>query len=131
MLSGLLGRPLFHAVRTGFAGVDIRAGALAMRGAGAGAGVAAAVCVLGVAYLSITIWQPLERRLLFWTMQAMVRLRSGMVWPHTLKASSMQSCCSCWVWAKAGVARRPAANTRASAIWFFMEMSPSISGTVL
>src|SRR6185503_9149550 len=102
------------AVRTG---VAMRAGAVTT----VRAGDIATVWVLPPdAYLSMTPWQPALSRLLFATMQAMVRVRSGMVLEQTLKASSMQSCCSSAVWAMAAVER--AVRTAAIAIRVSMEV---------
>src|SRR3954464_3707626 len=110
MLSGLPGRAaVAAAVLTGF--IDtfwVRTGA-------AGAGAAYAVAVVWVAgeYLSITIWQAALSLLLFWTMQAVVRARSGIVAEQTRNASFMQACWSSEDCATAAVESRPAVNARA------------------
>ena len=59
-------------------------------------------------------------------MQAMVRVRSGMVLEQTMKASSMQSCCSSAVWAMAAV--EMTARKAAIAIRFSMEVPFILKG---
>src|ERR1044072_4480552 len=115
MLSGLPGRCAV-AVFIGF----IEAFLTMRAGAATGAGAAYAVAVVGCAYLSITIWHGVLSWLLFGTMQATVRPRSGMVCEQTRKASFMQRFCSSAVWAKAE-ADSTMVNAAASAIRFCME----------
>src|SRR3954451_14087658 len=86
MLSGLPGRPVLPAIRTDFSDtflVAVRATeCVGLVSAAAWTGVAS-----GGAYLAITAWQAALSWLFFWTMQAVVRARSGIVAEQTRKAS--------------------------------------------
>src|SRR3954466_4924103 len=100
MLSGLPGRALLAAVRTGFSEAFFtdRAGAIVAVCTGAGS---------AGAYLAITAWQAALSWLLFWIMQAVVRARSGIVAEQTRNASFMQACWSAELCAIAAVESMP------------------------
>src|SRR3954462_14402647 len=127
MLSGLPERGVTTAVFTDLLGVT---GFIAALRVTVRAGVALAIWLTFPpgAYLSITTWQAAESCALFCTMQATVRLRSGMVAEQTRKASFMQACCSSLLCAKAPVETVATVSATASVIWFMED--PLLAGDV-